>query len=153
MCAKPNMMQVLTVMGSIGEQVLKDAVDKVSATHKTVNSIHKEVTETETTTRLRLLARKYISLLEKGIKPSGKNPPPEMIELLTEYARARGISDPEDAAQGMARTILDKGDKTHRQGGRDVYSKELDKFVEEVTQAVMKEFEGFYVEEIQKAFK
>lgn len=153
MCAKANLVPILTVYGSIGEQVLKDAVDKVSATHETVNSITSEVTETEATTRLQIFAREFFSLLEKGIRPSGKNPPPEMIEMLTDYAKARGMSKPEDAAWGIAKTILNKGDKTHRQGGREVYSKELVKFVEEVTEAIEKEFVGFYVSEIKKAFK
>lgn len=153
MSANPDMVKVLTVMGSIGEQTLKEAVDKVSATSKTVASIHSVVTEEGNTIRLQLIAREFFSLIEKGIRPSGKKPPPAMIELLTEYAQARGMSDPENAAWGIATNILNKGDKTHRQGGREVYSKELDKFVEEVTNAVMKEFAGFYVEEIQKAFK
>jgi hypothetical protein len=153
MCAKANMVQTLTIMGSIGEQTLKDAVDKVSATHKTVNSIHSLVTETSNTTRLQLIAREWFSLLESGRKPTTKNPSPDMIKLLTDYAQARGMSNPESAAWAIAKTINKEGDKTYRSGGRDVYSKELDKFVEEVTEAVMKEFKGFYVNEIQNAFK
>lgn len=153
MCAKANMVQILTVYGSIGEQVLKDAVDKVSASHKTVNSIKSVVTETETSTKLQIIAREFFSLLEKGIKPSGKNPPPEMIEMLTGYAQDRGMTDPENAAWAIAKTILKEGDKTHRSGGREVYSQELYKFVKEVTEAVKKEFVGFYVNEIKQAFR
>lgn len=152
MCAKANMVQLLTVMGAVGEQVVKDEIDKVSATHKTVESIRSEVTETDTVTKLQIFAREFTSLLEKGIKPSGKNPPPEMIEMLTEYAKSRGMSDPEKAAWGIAKTILKEGDRTHKQGGREVYSQELNKFVEEVTAAVQKEFVGFYVKEIKQAF-
>lgn len=153
MCAKANMVQVLTVYGSIGEQVLKDSLDKVSATNKTVASVRSQVTESDTKTKLQLIARAFTSLLEKGIKPSGKNPSPDMIEMLTDYARARGIDKPESAAWGIAKTILKKGDKTNRQGGRDVYSQELNKFVEEVKEAVKKEFKGFYVNQIKQAFK
>lgn len=153
MCAKPNMVQVLTVYGSIGEQVLKDAVDKVSATNKTVESIRSEVTETETKTRLQLLAREWFSLIEKGRRPTSKGPSPEMIEFLTEYAQARGMSNPESAAWAIAKTINKEGDRTHRAGGRSVYTPELDKFVKEVIGAITKEFTGFYVNEIKQAFK
>lgn len=147
------MVQTLTVYGSIGEQVLKDAVDKVSATHKTVESIRSEVTETETTTRLQLLAREWFSLIEKGRKPTTKGPSPEMIKFLTEYAQARGMSKPENAAWAIAKTINKEGDRTHRAGGRLVYTPELDKFVKEVIGAITKEFTGFYVNEIKQAFK
>lgn len=153
MSAKPNIAQVLTVYGSIGGQVLKDSLDQISATNKTVQSVRSEVTETETTTRLQLFAREFTSLLEKGRRPTSKNPSPDMIKLLTEYAQARGMSDPESAAWAIAKTINKEGDKTHRQGGRDVYSKELDKFVKEVIDAIQKEFVGFYVNEIKQAFK
>lgn len=146
------MVQVLKVYGSIGEQVLKDALDKVSATHKTVESVRSEVTETESTTSLKLFAREFVSLLEKGRKPTSKNPSPDMIQFLTDYARARGMEDPESAAWAIAKTINKEGDKTHRAGGRDVYSKELNKFVQEVIEAVTKEFKGFYISQIKQAF-
>lgn len=152
MCAKSNMVQVLTVMGSIGEQTLKEALDKVSATHQTVNSVSSEVTETDYTVSLKLFARKYVGLLQTGRKPTTKNPSPEMIELLTEYAKARGMSKPESAAWAIAKTINKQGDKIFRSGGRDVYSTELDKFVEEVTQSVMKELSDFYVRELVNTF-
>lgn len=153
MCAKANMAQVLTVYGSIGEQVLKDALDKVSATNKTVQSVRSEVTETETSTKLQLFAREFVGLLETGRKPTSKNPSPDMIALLTDYARARGMDKPESAAWAIAKTINKEGDKTHRQGGRDVYSKELAIFAKEVTEAVQKEFKGFYLNQIKKAFR
>lgn len=152
MCAKANMVQVLTVYGSIGEQVLKDSLDSVSATHKTVNSVRSEVTETEDTTKLQIFAREFVSLLESGRGPTDKNPSPDMIQFLTEYAQARGMEDPKKAAWAIAKTINKQGDKTHRSGGRDVYSAEMNKFVEEVIIAIQKEFVGFYVSEIKQTF-
>lgn len=146
------MVQLLTVYGSIGEQVLKDAVDKVSATHKTIESIRSEVVDSDTSTSLKLFAREWFSLIEKGRGPTDKGPSPEMIELLTDYAQARGMNDPKSAAWAIAKTINKRGDKTHREGGRLVYSPELDKFVKEVVEAVQKEFAGFYVKQIKQAF-
>lgn len=147
------MVQVLTVYGAIGEQVLKDAVDKVSATHKTIESIRSEITDTEKSTRLQLIAREWFSLIEKGRGPTSKGPSHEMIEFLTDYAQARGMSKPENAAWAIAKTINKKGDKTHRAGGRIVYSDELIKFVDEVIKAITNEFKGFYINEIKNAFK
>lgn len=145
--------QILDIYGSIGEQLLKDAIDKVSATHRTVQSIRHEVTSSDTWDRLQFIGRKYIQALETGIKPSGKNPSPDMIEFLTEYAQARGMEDPKSAAWAIAKTILNKGDRTFRIGGRDVYSAELNKFVEELKAEITKTFVGNYVSEIKQAFK
>lgn len=148
-----NITQVLEVYGSIGEQLLKDAIDQVSATHRTVQSIRYEVTSTDTTDRLTFIGRKYIEGLETGIKPTTKGPSSEMIELLTEYAQARGMENPKSAAWAMAKTIQKKGDRTFRIGGRDVYSSELNKFVEELKEEVKKTFKGNYLSEIRQAFK
>lgn len=148
-----NITQVLEVYGSIGAQLLKDAIDQVSATHRTVESIRYEVESTETYDLVRWIGRKYIQGLETGIRPSDKNPSPEMIELLTEYAQARGVTDPKSAAWAMAKTILKKGDRTFRIGGRDVYSSELNKFVEELKGEVKKTFVGSYLSEIKQTFK
>lgn len=145
--------QILQVYGSIGEQLLKDAVDQVSATHRTVESIRHEVTSGDTWDRLQFIGRKYIQGLETGIRPTDKGPSSEMIELLTEYARARGMENPTSAAWAIAKTIQKQGDRTFRVGGRDVYSSELNKFVEELKAEITKTFVGNYVTEIKQAFK
>lgn len=148
-----DIQQVLEVYGSIGEQLLKDAIDQVSATHRTVQSIRHEVTSTDTYDRLTFIGRKYIEALETGVSPTSKGPSSEMIELLTEYAQARGMENPKSAAWAMAKTIQKKGDRTFRIGGRDVYSSELNKFVEELKEEVKKTFRGNYLSEIKQAFK
>lgn len=148
-----NITQILEVYGSIGEQLLKDAIDQVSATHRTVQSIRHEVISTETTDQLQFIGRKYIQGLETGIRPTDRGPSSEMIEMLTEYARARGMEKPESAAWAMAKTIQKKGDRTFRIGGRDVYSSELNKFVEELKEEIKKTFVGNYLTEIKHTFK
>jgi hypothetical protein len=147
-----NIEEILQVYGSIGEQVLKDALDKVSATHKTIQSIRSEVVSTETKDILRFIGREYIQLLEIGRKPTTKGPSPEMIEMLTDYARARGFDKPESAAWAIAKTINKEGDRTFRMGGRDVYSSELNKFVEELKKECSKSFAGFYLSSVKNTF-
>lgn len=147
-----NITQVLEVYGSIGAQLLKDAIDQVSATHRTVESIRYEVLSTDTSDTLQFIGRKYIQALETGIRPTDKGPSSEMIELLTEYARARGMEDPKSAAWAMAKTIQKQGDRTFRIGGRDVYSSELNKFVEDLKKEVTKTFSGTYLQEIKRTF-
>lgn len=134
--------ELLTVYGAIGEQVLKDALDNVSATHKTVNSVRSQVTSTATKDTLQLLGREYINLLETGRKPTSKGPSQEMIDNLKDYARSLGFDDPDRAAWAIAKEINKKGDRTFRMGGRNVYSNELNKFVEELKVECKKTFVG-----------
>jgi len=143
----------LEAYGPIGVQVLQDAISGLDASGKTAQSIRYEVVSTERTDTLYLIGRQYFSLLEKGIRPSGKNPPPEMIAQLTEYAKARGMSDPESAAWGIAKKILKEGDKTFNQGGRIVYSDDLDKFVQELKSYAAQVFAKGYLTEVTGAFK
>lgn len=144
---------VLEAYGPIGVQVLQDAIAGIEASGKTAESIRYEVTSTETKDSLTIYGRKYFDLIEKGIRPSGKNPPPEMIQMLTKYAKARGMKDPEKAAWGIAKTILKEGDKTYREGGRIVYSDDLSKFVEELKTYATKTFAKGYLTEVTGAFK
>lgn len=148
-----NIQQILQSYGPIGVEVLKQAISQVEATGKTAQSIRFETESTEKKDRLLLIGRAYFELIEKGRRPTTKGPSPEMIELLTDYAKARGMDKPESAAWAIAKTINKEGDKTYRSGGRLVYSPELIKFVEEVKDAIVKEFKRGYLLEIKGAFK
>lgn len=145
--------QILQVYASIGEQVMKDALDQVSATNKTVMSVRSEVISSETKDSLKIYARKYVELLEKGRGPTSKNPSPEMIQLLTEYAQARGMEKPESAAWAMAKKMNKEGDRTFRRGGRIVYSAELNKFVEELKAECTKVFKGSFLREVKNTWQ
>jgi len=143
----------LTAYGQLGVQLLQDAIAQVEATGKTAQSIRYEVDTSGAVDRLQLIGRAYFSLMEKGIRPSNKNPSPEMIAFLTDYAKARGMKDPEKAAWGIAKTILKEGDQTHKRGGRVVYSDELTKFVEELKTAIAKIYSKQVLAEIKGTFK
>lgn len=147
-----NVTNILNQYGVIGVEVLKSAISGIQASGKTAQSIRYEVESSDTKDSLKLIGRKFFELIEKGIRPSGKNPPPEMIQMLTDYARSRGMDKPEKAAWGIAKTILKEGDKTYRSGGRLVYSPELIKFVEELQEVLTKEFKKGFLTSVKAAF-
>ena len=143
----------LEAYGPIGVDVLREAIQGIEASGRTAESIRYEVTSTEKVDKLTFYGRAYFQLIEKGIKPSGKNPSPEMIKFMTEYAKARGMDNPEKAAWGIAKKILKEGDKTYQQGGRIVYSDDLDKFVQELITYSTKVFAKGFLTEVKGAFK
>lgn len=140
---------VLKTYGQIGTEVIKKAVAPHDATGKTQQSIRFVVDEQEQ--KLMFFAREFFKLLEKGIKPSDKKPSKEMIEMMTEYARARGFDNPEKAAWAISVNQLKKGDKTHRQGGRIVYSDVMGTFAEDLKKDLAKEFGKSIIDNIKKA--
>lgn len=143
----------LEAYGPIGVEVLREAIASIEASGRTAQSIRYEVTSTDKVDRLTFYGRAYFQLIEKGIKPSGKNPSPDMIRFLTDYARARGMDNPESAAWGIAKKILKEGDKTYQQGGRIVYSDDMDKFVKELITYATKVFAKGYLTSVASAFK
>lgn len=148
-----NITDILNSYGIIGVELLKKAIQTVEATGKTSQSIRYEVTSTDNNDQLQLIGRAFFELIEKGRKPTTKGPSPEMIEFLTDYARARGMDKPESAAWAIAKTINKEGDKTYRAGGRLVYSPELIKFVEELKGVITKEVSRGFLTEVAGAFK
>lgn len=146
-----SLKSVLTTYGQIGVDVLKQSIAPLDATGKTANSIRYVVDEDEG--NLMFLARAFTQLLEKGIRPSKKRPSKEMIESMTEYARARGFKDPEKAAWAISVKQLKEGDKTHKEGGRIVYSDVMETFTKDLQQALKKDFGKTIREEIKNGIK
>jgi hypothetical protein len=135
---------ILTAYGKIGVDLTKQTLEASRATGKTIDSVRYEVSDNDNKERLVIKARPFTSALETGVKPvsAGSKPgiPPEMIENFTEYARARGMDNPESAAWAMAKKIKQVGDKTYRMGGKDVYSDAMEGLAKEITKAITKEF-------------
>jgi len=148
-----NLTDTLKAYGVIGVEVLRNAINQVEATGKTAQSIRFEVESSDTKDRLMLIGRAFFELIEKGRRPTDKGPSPEMISLLTDYARARGMDKPESAAWAIAKTINKEGDKTYRSGGRIVYSEDLSKFVEELIGVISKQVSKGYLTSVAGAFK
>lgn len=134
--------------------IMSRSISKLSASGDTERSIRSEVRDSdEGGVQSQIFARGFTSLLEKGRGPTSKKPSPEMIENLTEYAKARGMENPEKAAWAIAIQINRDGDKTYQKGGRDVYTEAMDKEIDKLIQEVGKVQSDFVVDEIKKAFK
>lgn len=143
-----SLLSTLKTYGQIGEQVLKQAIAALDATGKTQASIHFTVDEEDT---LRFYAREFTPLLEKGIRPSTKKPSKEMIDAMTEYAKARGFDNPEKAAWAISVKQLKDGDKTYQQGGRVVYSDVMDTFTQDLKVAISKDFKKTIIDGINRS--
>lgn len=148
-----NVTETLKEYGPIGVDVLKKALQQVEATGKTADSIRFEVESTQTTDRLMLIGRAFFELIEKGRRPTTKGPSSQMIDFLKDYARARGMDNPERAAWAIATKINKEGDETYRRGGRLVYSPDLLKFVEELKKVISSQVAKGYLTQAVGAFK
>lgn len=132
--------EILNAYGQIGVNRVKQLLETVRATGKTINSVKYEVTNSGTTDKLVIKARPFTSAIETGIRPTTKGPSKEMIDSLTEYAQARGMDKPKSAAWAIAKTIQKEGDNTYKRGGRDVYSSGVIELSEEIKKAVKREY-------------
>lgn len=132
---------ILTAYGAIGVQMLKNAVPKV--TGKTAASIHAEVGEN----RLKIFGREFFRALETGRSPRESSSYGHFDSNLEGWLRAKGfptkksksgvtyykLGDQWFSAKSLAWKINKEGDKTFRQGGKDVYFQMLEKWVKELT--------------------
>lgn len=132
--------EILNAYGQIGVARVKQLLEQVRATGKTINSVKYEVIEKGSFERLVIKARPFTSAIETGVSPTKKGVHPDMIQSLTEYAQARGMENPKSAAWAIAKTIQKEGDKTYKRGGRDVYSSGVIELVDEIKKAIRKEF-------------
>ncbi len=144
--------EILEAYGKIGVERIKQALEQVRATGKTINSVKYETSETNGVSRLLIKARPYTSAIETGVSPSTKGIPPDMITSLTEYAQARGMDNPKSAAWAMAKTIKKQGDRTFRKGGREVYSDDVIKLAKEIKTVVGKEYRINFTKFIKNTF-
>lgn len=140
-----SLSDILKIQADKGVQVFRDALRKVRASGRTDESVRAEVSDKG----FKFVSREFTDLLESGRRPTKKGPSPEMIERLTEYAQIRGMDKPESAAWGIAKKINKEGDRTFKKGGRDVYTKELNKFV----QSTINEIALFQVREAREKIK
>jgi len=143
---------ILQKYAPVGVRLVQTALEQVRASGKTIQSVKAEVIESNTVDRLQIFARPYTNRIEQGIGPTKKGPSSEMIKSLTEYAQARGFAKPESAAWGLAKKIQKEGDRTHKQGGRVVYSDDVDKFVSELKNECRKVAKVKFTSTIKNSF-
>jgi len=141
---------ILNKYGQVGVQLLKNAISGLKATGKTEQSLRYEVIQEPGVSTLTIYGREFFKALETGRGPAERSGPPGFPERLEEYMQARGfpsktskkgvkywrIGDNWYSGKSLAYKINTQGDRTYRTGGRQVYSDDLSKFVEELKQVV-----------------
>jgi hypothetical protein len=110
-----------------------------NATLETSQSLRSEITKEGAITRMKLFGRPYFFTVEAGRKPTpGKKPSRLMIERITEWTQARGIS--EEAVWAIAVKIQEKGTKLWQDGGRDdIVPPAVDEFINNVSLGLLDE--------------
>lgn len=154
-----GVIDLLNKYGKIGVESLKNDVQKVSATGETAASIYYEIEGKDGVDTLRIIGRKFFKALETGRGPRKSSQEQGYTEKMYEYMQARGIGSDltEKKRKQLARFLVyrinKEGDSVYKSGGRVVYSKTLNKFVDELTQAVRKDLTKSYIKEITRNFK
>jgi hypothetical protein len=155
------MKSVKTILNNYGRltvEVLKLDVHKISATGKTEDSIHYVVESDNDTDRLMVFARQFFSAIETGRGPRKSSEYGGYDKSLLEYMEARGMvtglsqRQKQRKAKALAFFINKHGDSVYREGGRQVYSDHLAKLVDELKEALRKDFKDAYIKEIRNAF-
>lgn len=132
--------------GILGVELLKASVRSISATGKTERSISYKVKSDNDSDTLTIYAREYFSTIETGRGPRKSAQESGFLDGMLEYMRAKGIGNDldEKKKKNLARFLVLKinkeGDSTYKKGGRQVYSNDLEKYVEALKGAVVKDF-------------
>lgn len=153
-----SIQKVLNDYGILGTQLLVNAVRPLSATGETEDSLGYEVKSNALGDTLILFARKYFETLETGRGPRQSSQDSGFKDRMLEYIKAKGIGADldekkrEQLAKFLTWKINKEGDATYKKGGRQVYSNELEKFVEELKEALKKDFVLSYRAAIKTSF-
>lgn len=156
-----NTKTILDQYGKLGVHAIKSDIEKVSATGKSAASVRYEV-DSESTSHLyslKIFGRKFIKAIETGRGPRKNSDYQEFDVSMLEYMQARGIGadlsekKKKQLAKFLAYKINKEGDSTYKSGGRNVYSKTLDKFVLELIEALKKDKLKEMKEDIKNIFK
>lgn len=152
------MLTILNQYGKLGVELLQQAVEPVSATHKTQRSIRYEASMRDDFYRLSFFARGFFSAMETGRGPRKSSTPGGFNENLEDWMRARGIGSDlsekkfKNLAKFLAYKINKEGDDTYKKGGRIVYTPTIKKIIDEVRRAVTQEFVASTVTRIKHGF-
>ena len=90
-----------------------------------------------------LTGRQAFATLERGSRPWAKRPakvPRFFADLIGEWLAARGLSEKLNQ-WAVARTIIDRGSRLYRQGGRaDIYTPELAKTMDSLGDRILERY-------------
>lgn len=135
---------ILKAYGAVAVQAIKQDLEKVKATGKTQASIRFDVKSEGATDTLFIYGRPFTPAVETGRGPRKSSELGNFQDNMLEWVRIRfpGLDNKKQIrlAKFFRWKINKQGDKTHRQGGREVYSHTLDKVTEEIKMEVKKDF-------------
>lgn len=143
--------------GILGVEMLKASIAGLTATGKTQRSISYKVTSDEDSDTLTIFAREAFSTIETGRGPRKSNTPGGFQDSMLEYMQARGIgADLSDKkrkqlARFLTWKINKEGDRTYKRGGRQVYSNDLEKYIEALRKALVKDYRLNFVNNLKSA--
>lgn len=140
------MIEIIERYGQLGVELLKESIREVRATGKTEDSIEFKIQETKDGYNLTFYGREYFKALETGRSPRKSTEYSGLDERLDEWMRVRGFQTKTSkkgtiyykignnwyTGKSLAYMINKKGDKTYRDGGRQLYSDALDELMEEM---------------------
>jgi len=145
----------LKIFGLQGVLALRTAVETVSASGKTADSIRFEIEQDANgNLTFRILGRAYFSTLETGRGPRKSSTYQQFDLNILEYMNARGIGaglpdkKKKQLAKFLAYRINKEGDETFKKGGRIVYTPTLTRFVEELKRAITQDFRKMVITDI-----
>lgn len=142
--------EILAAYGELGVQLLKQKVAPYSATGKTVNSIRFESDDN----RLVIYGRGYFKALETGRGPRKSTEQGDFLDNMLDFMKAKGIGSElsdkkrKQLARFLTLKINREGDKLFKKGGRIVYSDVMDKFKDDLKEALKKQFKRELLDKI-----
>lgn len=149
---------ILNNYGVLITESLKENVRPLSATGATERSVKYGVDSDGATDTLTIFARAFFATLETGRGPRKSGQQGEFLEGMIEYLKARGLTagltdkQIRSKARSLTYLINRDGDKTFQQGGRQVYSNDLDKLIAALHAALKKDFVLSFRNNLKKAF-
>lgn len=126
--------EIFAKRGDEGLEAIKENLAKngLNATGKTKDSLRRESDAKSVT----IFAREFFEAMETGSKPSVKNPSPEMVESIKEWAEMRGT---DAKPYAIAKSILKKGSRLWRAGGRtDIFTNVADQMTKDIADDLVK---------------
>lgn len=138
------------IYGQKAVDLIKSKVPVVSG--KTRDSVNYEVTRSETSIKLVVKGRPFFKAVETGRKPTDGSSYQGFDKRLEEWMDAKGfptkvskkgikyykLGEKWMTAKGLSIVINKQGDKKHNEGGKDVYSSDLERLVEELKRDLVK---------------
>jgi hypothetical protein len=153
------MRKLETILNEYGQKavsLLKEKIAPYRATGKTEESLRYEVTGDAVGYRLTVYGRKFFKAIETGRGERKSSDYSGFDKALDDWMRAKGfrsktsktgniyyqIGDQWYSAKSLAWKINKEGDKTYREGGRQVYSDALNELISELKQSIKDSFKN-----------